>query len=178
MAALLSAGAALGCSKAKPEAGSWVGDIVTTSDFESVQGWVPGASSISRDHARSGRFADRVDASHEFGLTFQLPLAQASVHTLSGLDIEAWTYLSSLEAPATLQVEVWAHGPGQDPAPLYSEGLLLREQVSDSCKWTKVNKRFALRPGMPGEANLRIFLWSRGGAKPVYLDDIRIKALE
>lgn len=176
-AAVLALAGGAGCSS-KPDAGQWVGDIVAATDYESAEGWIPGATSISRDHARSGRFADRIDATHQFGLTFQLPLMQASVHTLRGLDVEAWTYFSSLSAAGTLEVQVWQHGPGQDPQPLYSQQLALREQVTDSCVWTKVNKQFTLPPNLPGDASLRIFLWGNPTTKPVYLDDLRIKALE
>ncbi|WP_345054527.1 hypothetical protein [Hymenobacter glaciei] len=179
--ALLAGGVVLavaaGCSSA-PETGQWVGDLVTASDYEAVAGWVPGATSLSRDHAHSGRFADRIDAEHTFGLTFQLPLNQASVHALRGLDVEAWTYFSSLKSGGALQVQVWAHGPGQDAKPLYEEQLNLREQVTDSCHWTQVHRRFTLPDNLPGDANLRLFIWGNPSTKPVYFDDLRVKALE
>ncbi|MDB5234647.1 MAG: hypothetical protein JWR44_1640 [Hymenobacter sp.] len=168
---------AWGC-KSHPETGEWVGDLVTASDYEAAAGWIPGATSLSRDHAHSGRFADRIDSVHTFGLTFQLPINQASVHTLRGLDVDAWTYFSSLKGAGALEVQVWAHGPGQDPKPLYSEQLPLRDQVTDSCVWTPVHHRFTLPENLPGEANLRIFIWGNPSTKPVYFDDLRVKALE
>ena len=166
-----------GCSS-KQDEGQWVGDIVTTSDYEAVAGWIPGATSLSRDHAHSGRFADRIDAEHAFGLTFQLPLNQASVHTLRGVEVDGWTYFSSLKSGGALEVQVWAHGPGQDAKPLYSEQLKLREQVTDSCLWTPVHQRFTLPDNLPGDASLRLFIWGNSTTKSVYFDDLRVKALE
>lgn len=166
-----------GCSS-KQDEGQWVGDIVTTSDYEAVAGWIPGATSLSRDHAHSGRFADRIDAEHAFGLTFQLPLNQASVHALRGVEVDGWTYFSSLKSGGALEVQVWAHGPGQDAKPLYSEQLKLREQVTDSCLWTPVHQRFTLPDNLPGDASLRLFIWGNPTTKPVYFDDLRVKALE
>ena len=172
--------ALLAACTAHDEAGSWIGDIVTANDYEAVAGWVPGATSLTRDHAHSGRYAYHVDAAHEWGVTFQTPLGQASVHTLRGLEIDAWAYAQNVQGDATasLQVEVWAHGPGQDPQPLYREGLALTPQLPDSCKWTRVNGRFFLPANLPFDASLRIFLWRNSSTKPVYLDDIRVKALE
>lgn len=166
-----------GCSS-KPDEGQWVGDVVTATDYEAAAGWIPGATSLSRDHAHSGRFADRIDSAHTFGLTFQLPLNQASVHALRGLDVEAWTYFSSLKSGGALELQVWAHGPGQDPKPLYAEHLNLRDQVTDSCLWTPVHQRFTLPDNLPGDANLRLFIWGNPSTKPVYFDDMRVKALE
>ena len=105
------------CTSHDEQAATWIGDLVTANDYEAVAGWVPGATSLTRDHAHSGRYADHVDAAHEWGVTFQLPLGQASVHTLRGLDVEAWAYARNVQGPATasLQVEVWAHGPRPGP---------------------------------------------------------------
>ena len=169
----------LAACSAAPE-GKWIGDIVTANDYEAAAGWVPGATSVTRDHAHSGRFADHVDATHNYGLTYQSIMAEASVHPLRGLDLEAWAYVAGPppQTPAVVQVQVWAHGPGQDPAPLFSEGLALAALVPDSSKWTRVRQRFQLPPNLPYDANLRIFLAGNGCRRPVYLDDIRVKALE
>ena len=179
-ALLLGCGlAALASCSPGPE-GRWVGDIVTANDYEAAAGWVPGATSISRDHAHSGRFADRVDSTHAYGLTYQVPLTEASVHTLRGLDVEAWAYVSGppAQTAAVVQVQVWANGPGQDAAPLFSDGLTLSAQVPAAKVWTRVHQRFALPPNLPFNANLRIFFAGNASRQPVYLDDIRVKALE
>lgn len=171
-------GLVLAACSSKPDEGQWVGDLVTATDYEAAAGWIPGATSLSMDHAHSGRFADRIDSTHAFGLTFQLPIVQASVHTLRGLDVEAWTYFSSLKSAGSIEVQVWAHGPGQDAQPLYSQHLALRDQVTDSCLWTPVHQRFTLPENLPADANLRMFIWGNPTKRPVYVDDLRVKALE
>ena len=93
------------------DAGHWVGDYVTDNDFEAMRGWLPDASSLTRDHAHSGQFATYVGPEREYGLTFDLPLREASVHTLKGVAVEAWVYLPTPEAAASLEVQVPLAGP-------------------------------------------------------------------
>ena len=161
-----------------PADGQWIGDDVTRNDFEAVAGW-GGAdrNSLSRDHAHSGRYAVVVDAGHETGLMFDLPLYEASVHTLVAIEVEAWVYLPNEQADARLAVELVAEGaaPG---AIISHEELPLRGQVSESKHWTRVQHIFQLPAGQPGGTHLRLFLKRGSSTEPVYLDDIRVKARE
>ena len=173
--AILGGGTA--CST-DPNDGHWIGDDVTHNDFESVAGW-GGAdrSTLTRDHAHSGRYAVAVDPSHETGLMFDLPLYEASVHSLAAIEVEAWVYLPNDKADARLQVELVADGP--DPrATIHQEDLPLLSQVSEFKHWTQVHKIFQLPSGQPGGSHLRLYLKRGSSTEPVYLDDIRVKARE
>jgi hypothetical protein len=173
-ALLATAGAS--CSSKDPADGNWIGDDVTRNDFEAVAGW-GGAdrSTLTRDHAHSGRYAVLVDSTHETGLMYDLPLYEASVHTLAAVEVEAWVYLPHGQADATLQVETVAEGAD---APLYSEQLPLLSQVNEYKKWTRVQHIFHLPNGLPGSTRLRLYLKRGTNPGPVYLDDIRVKARE
>jgi non-ribosomal peptide synthetase component F len=173
--AVLLASAA--CS-GNPADGQWVGDDVTRNDFEAVAGW-GGAdrSTLTRDHAHSGRYAVLVDSGHENGLMFDLPLYEASVHSLTAVEVEAWVYLPSDKADARLQLELVADGP-EPRAVLHQEEMPLLPQVSDFKKWTLVHQLFQLPQGQPGNAHLRLYLKRGNSTEPVYLDDIRVKARE
>ncbi len=162
-----------GCSDSG--AGKWVGDYVTANDFEAVRGWSPDASALTRDHVHSGQYATFISPEREYSLTYDLPLQEASVHALKGVAVEAWVYLPTPQAGASLEVQVQL--PGQEKA-IYSERLILPEQVTEGAKWTRVRKEFAFPEGLPGDAHLRIFLWRNTSSVPVYLDDLRVKALE
>jgi hypothetical protein len=169
---------ACGACAGNAEDGTWVGDEVTHNDFEAVAGW-GGADrrALTRDHAHSGRYAVVADTTRKEGLLFDLPLFEASVHTLQAADVEAWVYLPSDKADAALQVEAVADGP-EPRAVLYSEAFPLLPEVKEFKHWTLVQHIFHLPGGLPGSTHLRLFLKHGSGTEPVYLDDIRVKARE
>ncbi len=159
------------------DSGKWVGDYVTTNDFESVLGWGADTNTLTKEHAHSGRFAVRTDADHEYGLTFDLPLKQASEHGLKGVTMEAWVYLPSAQANAALVLQII------DPATnelrvVHSEQVDLLAQVKSYKEWTEVQHTFRLPPGLSPDYHLRLFLWRSSSPEPVYLDDLQVKALE
>lgn len=158
------------------DAGNWVGDYVTNNDFEAVRGWSPDGPAVTRDHAHSGQYAIFVSPEREFSLTYDLPLSEANVHALKGVAVEAWVYLPSTQDAASLDVQVRLPGPENKLG--FNDRLMLPEQVKEGAKWTRVRKEFALPPGLPGDAHLRIFLWRNSSHAPVYLDDLKVKALE
>lgn len=165
---------AVACSGS--DAGHWVGDYVTDNDFEAMRGWLPDASSLTRDHAHSGQFATYVGPEREYSLTFDLPLRDASVHTLKGVAVEAWVYLPTPQAAASLEVQVPLAGP--DSRMGFAGSIKLTDQVKETAKWTRVRQEFAFPAGLPGDAHLRIFLWRNSSQATAYLDDLRVKALE
>ena len=158
------------------DAGHWVGDMVTDNDFEAARGWGADPNGLTREHAHSGQFATFVSPAREFGLTFDVALHEASVHALKGVAVEAWAYLPSPQATASLNVEVRLPGPEGKLA--FAGALALPDQVRENARWTRVRQEFALPAGLPADARLRIFLWRGGSQQPVYLDDLRVKALE
>ncbi len=169
--------AGVACS-GDPADGTWVGDEVTHNDFETVAGWgAADRSTLTRDHAHSGRYAVVVDSTHETGLMFDLPLYEASVHSLQAVEVTAWVYLPNNRADATLQAETVADG-GSPNTPPYREEFPLRSQVEVFKRWTEVTHIFHLPGGLPGSTHLRLYLKRGSSADPVYLDDIRVKARE
>ena len=174
LAAVAGTGLLAACSSG--EAGNWVGDYVTVNDFEALRGWGVDVNSLTRDHAHSGQYATFVSPEREYGLTYDLPLNQASVHALRGVAVEAWVYLPSPQAAASLEVQVQL--PGAENRQGFAGSLKLTDQVKEGAKWTRVRQEFAFPAGLPGEAHLRIFLWRNASSQPVYLDDLKVKALE
>ena len=172
----VGAGAALLAACSSGEEGNWVGDYVTVNDFEALRGWGIDGNSLTRDHAHSGQYATFVSPEREYSLTFDLPLNQASVHTLKGVTVEAWVYLPSPQAAASLEVQVQL--PGAENHQGFAGSIKLTDQVKEGAKWTRVRQEFAFPAGLPGEAHLRIFLWRNASSQPVYLDDLKVKALE
>jgi hypothetical protein len=158
-------------------AGHYIGDVITRTDFEDVAGWGADVSAVTRERAHSGRFAIFVNASREFSLTYRLPLREASVHQIKAVNLEAWVYVPSGQADASLNVQVES-ATGTGVSPLYSEQFRLLDQVREFGKWTKVQHTFVLPAGLASESELRIFLRRNISPEPVYLDDLLAKAQE
>lgn len=162
------------CSGA--DTGHWVGDYVTSNDFEAVRGWGADAAGLTRDHAHSGQYAVFVGPEREYSFTYDLPLSEASVHALRGVAVEAWVYLPDVQTSASLDVQVRLPGAA---SPLgFAGSLRLADQVTERAKWTRVRQEFLFPAGLPGDAHLRIFMWRNASPGPVYLDDLCVKALE
>ena len=171
---LLSLLAACGSEQ---DTGYYIGDSITRTDFEDAAGWGADVSALTRERAHSGRYAIFVNAGREYSLTYRLPLREASVHQLKAIDIEAWVYLPSAKANASLNVQVSPAGTNGGST-RYSEQLHLLDQVQEFGKWTKVQHTFVLPAGLSAEDELRIFLWRDASAEPVFLDDLHAKARE
>ncbi len=177
-AGLLTGLAGLAACGGNPRAGQYIGDIITATDFEQLAGWGgTDLSALTQQHAHSGRTATFVGPGREFSLTYHLPLGQASVHTLKAVEVEAWVYLPSGQADALLAVQV-QRPPAGSGATLYDAQLRLLDQVHEFGTWQRVHKVFILPWNLPGDAELRIFLWRSASAEPVYLDDLTVKARE
>ena len=175
--ALLAAALGLAACGNDPRAGHYVGDDITSTDFENLAGWGADVSALTREHAHSGRYATFVGPEREFSLTYKLPLGLASVHTLRAVDVAAWVLVPTPQAGAALTVQVLPP-PGTPGLPLYSEALHLSSPLVEAGKWSPVSHVFVLPAGLPAEAELRIYLWRDTDAGPVYLDDLRVKARE
>jgi len=158
-------------------AGRYVGDYITQTDFDNLAGWGADVNALTREHAHSGRFATVVNTTREYSLTYRLPLREASVHALRAVEIDAWVFLPSSKASASLNVQVQPVS-GVSGDALYNEELHLLDQVQEFGKWTPIHRVFVLPTRLPAEAELRIFLWRASSPEPVYLDDLRVKARE
>ena len=161
-----------------PAAGQYVGDSITTTDFDNLAGWGADINGLSREHAHSGRFATFVSPEREYSLTYSLPLRDASVHLIKAVEIDAWVYLPSDKAKASLTVQTVRPPGSPDTSSLSNEPLHLLDQVHKFGKWQPVHHVFVLPPGLPVDSDLRIFLWRDASSEPVYLDDLTVKARE
>ena len=175
--ALALAGSLAACG-GNPNAGQYVGDSITATDFDNLAGWGADPAALSREHARSGRFSTFVSPEREFSLTYHLPLKEASVHIIKAVEIDAWVYLPSANAKASLRVQVFRPPGSADTSPLFNEPLHLLDQVHEFAKWQPIHQIFELPPDLPLDSDLRIYLWRDASAEPVYLDDLTVKARE
>lgn len=165
----------LAACSSNPELGT-PGDYITRNDFESMMGWVPDASTLTRDHAHSGQYALQVTPEHEYSLTYQAMLGNVSPHKLRGIKLEAWVYLPDEKTTGELSVQIV--DPAQDNKQIFSGGINLPETVKEYGKWVQVSKDIMLPDNIAYTHNLKAFLWRAGAASTVYVDDLSIKAIE
>ncbi|MCC3155932.1 hypothetical protein LJ737_01695 [Hymenobacter sp. 15J16-1T3B] len=160
------------CSSDKEAASS---DAIMSNDFESVVGWVPDASTISKDHAHSGAYALKVDPSHEFSLTYNTVLGNVTARKPRGVKLEAWAYLNSAQSAGKLGLVVVP--PGENAQNVVGDGIELSE-VKDFKKWVKVSKEIVFPASVQSDYILKVFLWRGAASEPVYIDDLKLTALE
>ncbi|NVO85577.1 hypothetical protein [Hymenobacter terrestris] len=164
------------CSSPSSDTAATDAGVLAHNDFESLAGWLPDESVLTKDQARSGKYAIMVDPNHEFSLTYNTLLGNLSEHKPRGLLVEAWVYLPDDKATAQLGMQVV--DPDKNNEPTFSDGVALAEVVKEYKQWTKVSKEIVLPPNATYNQRVKIFLWRSNAASPVYLDDLTIKVLE
>lgn len=166
--ALLAVGA---CSSDK----SINADALMATDFESMVGWVPDASTVTKDHAHSGVYALKVDAQHEFSLTYSTTMGELLTKKPKSVKLEAWGYMNSAQGTGSLVMEISDPNTNQQ---VLREGIELGEQIKDFKKWVKVKKTITLPDNVQPQHRIKIYLWRPGAPEPVYIDDLSLSAIE
>ncbi|GAB3239440.1 hypothetical protein GCM10027346_32730 [Hymenobacter seoulensis] len=149
-------------------------EVVMHNNFDSLVGWVPDASLLTKERAHSGQYSIKVDNGQDYSLTYTAPLGQLSETRLRGTRLEAWVFMTDKDAKARLGFLV------KDPENknvILNDGLDLREQVKESGEWVKISKDFTFPPTVNYTSSLVIFLWGPEIKRPIYLDDIQLTAL-
>jgi hypothetical protein len=150
--------------------------IITSNDFESVVGWNSNAGTIDKGRAHSGKYAIKVDQDHEFSLTFDMPLGEATPSKLKALHLKAWAFLPSEKASGILGIQIME--PGTDVKQIYGDGIKLGEAVKSYNKWVEVEKDFVLPDNITADQHVRLSLWRAGASEQVLVDDIELSIKE
>jgi hypothetical protein len=149
-------------------------DVLMHNDFESMVGWIPDAVALTQEKAHSGRYSLKVDKEHEYSLGYNQLLGQLSPTRLRGVRIDAWAYAPEKDPTAQLRVALNGTVGGQAIA---GEGVEFGSQVKDYGKWVKVSKEFIFPPNANYTSQLVVYLWSGGGPRRAYVDDVQLTAL-
>ena len=161
-----------GCNKSDDENDA---NLIAANNYESVVGWGGDTNSITREHAHSGRYAVKVDANHEFGLGFGMPLGEATARKPHLVRISGWAFKTDDKSNARLGLQVFDMTTNQE---VFGDGILYGEQVKDVNKWVHISKDIKLPDVVKSTQHLRVFLWRDGASTPAYLDDLRISLVE
>lgn len=146
--------------------------IITSNDFESAAGWNVDPTLLYRGRAHSGQYAIKVDGEHEFSLTFDMPLAQATPTKIKTVHLEAWALLPSDKATGQLGVQVMK--PENLSEQVFGEGIQLQEVVKKYNEWVKVSKDITLPDDITPMQHLRVTLWRAGSSEQVLVDDVEL----
>ncbi|MBD2766887.1 hypothetical protein IC235_03150 [Hymenobacter sp. BT664] len=167
----------LGACSSDKKSGSASGNkIITANDFESVAGWNVDPLILDRGRAHSGQYAIKVDASHEFSLTFDMALGMATPSKIKKLHLEAWAFLPSNKATGVLGIQLMG-GPSNSDM-LYGDGIQLGQEVKTYNKWVKVSKEFTLPDNITAAQHIRLSLWRADASDFVLVDDIELSIKE
>ncbi|WP_310396172.1 hypothetical protein [Hymenobacter sp.] len=149
-------------------------DAILTTDFESLVGWVPDPSTITKEKAHSGLYSLKVDQNHEFSLSYSVILGQLSSTRIRGIKMDAWAYMPNKEATAKLGFILKEAAGGKD---ILGDGIELGSQVKEYGKWVKISKEVNFPASAGYSSQIVMFLWRAGSTGPAYVDDIQLTAL-
>src|SRR6476469_8251778 len=144
------------CSSNENVASASDGKTITANDFESLAGWNIDMGLLDKGRAHSGDYAIKVNKDHEFSLTFDMLLGQATPSKIKKVRLEGWAYLPSDKATGQLGMQIM--GPnGSDQ--LFGDGIRLADVVKTYGKWTKVEKDITLPDNITALDHIRMSLW-------------------
>ena len=147
---------------------------ITANDFESLAGWNVDLGMLDKGRAHSGKYAIKVNKDHEFSLTFDMVLGQATPTKIKQVHLEGWAYLPSDKAAGMLGMQIM----GPNGAQLFGDGIRLGDVVKTYGKWTKVEKDITLPDNITALDHIRMSLWRADATDEVLVDDIRLSIKE
>ncbi|RPD46153.1 hypothetical protein DNI29_14190 [Hymenobacter sediminis] len=168
---------ALGACSADQKAGSGLSGakIITANDFESTAGWNVDPGYLDRGRAHSGQYAIKVDQGHEFSLTFDMVLGQATPTKIKVVNLEAWAFLPSERATGMLGIQIMDSGTGQQ---VFGDGIRLGEVVKSYGEWVHISKDITLPDNITAIQHIRLSLWRADASDYVLVDDVKLSVKE
>jgi hypothetical protein len=153
---------------------------VTFNDFESGGGWSSdpahhNTSLVQKGQAHSGRYALRVDANHEYSLTYAMPLGRIREAKFQKLHLEAWAFMPSERATGTVGLQILSPDNSQQ---VFSDDIKLRDAVKTYGEWVPISKDITLPASVTPGQQLRLFLWRADASDEVLLDDVMLRILD
>ena len=149
--------------------------LITSNDFESVDGWMPSTPALTRDQAHSGKYSTKVDVNNEFSVSYFSVLGRMSPSRLRKVKVEAWVYLVSGKSQARLGMQIVDPATGKE---VFGDGINLADKVKSYKKWVEVEKEFALLEYVAADQVMKLFLWRASASDAAYLDDISLSIVE
>ncbi|MFD1467497.1 hypothetical protein ACFQ48_04605 [Hymenobacter caeli] len=149
---------------------------LATNDFESMDGWMSGATnpSLTKEKAHSGVFSVKIDPAVEYSLGYNNLLGKMSASRLRKIKLHCWVFLPNEKASAVLVTDVQT--PGVAKSVLWDGFDLLKEVKAKSAlnQWAEVEHTVEIPETAAYTSKMLVYLWRGGSTQPVYLDDLQI----
>lgn len=153
-------------------------NLLVNANFDGLIGWVPETmtATLTREKAHSAPYSLKVDATHEYSLTYSARLGSLSATRPKRVKLSAWVWLPTSAASANLVLTVSNPATPTEKALLW-EGLPLGKMGAVG-KWTEISKVIAMPDNALPTYNLSLYLWRTSGTQAVYVDDLRVAIVE
>jgi hypothetical protein len=141
-------------------------NLLLSSSFEGLDGWVGETASLTSEKAHTGQYSIKVDPAIEYSLPFVKQLGRLSATRVSKVRLTAWSLLTS-SGKATLVFQI--------SRPVQGDNVFYEKiDLNKVGEWTKVSHVLTLPPVIDPASQVRIYLWRNEATGPVYLDDIAL----
>jgi hypothetical protein len=145
-------------------------NLLTSNDFESLDGWGVESPSLTREKAHSGQYSIKIQKGIVFSLTYKNLLGKLSSTKIKRVHVKAYVLMSK-PAGASLAVQLMkTAADGAD----FNEGISLGDFVKKPNVWVKVEKSFDLPAAASPTNQMRVYMWGDTGDSIVYLDDLEV----
>jgi hypothetical protein len=149
--------------------------LITFNDFEALDGWGEKLPSVNKERAYSGNYSIKVDKDLEFSYGYSKLLGQVTNRRPKSLKLHTYVFVpGKLTGKAILVITLT--NPAGNNAPILQKFINL-EKVKDFRKWVEINEEIALPENVNETHQLNIYMWRFEATKPVYLDDLKVRAL-
>ncbi|QKG58350.1 hypothetical protein GKZ68_17975 [Hymenobacter sp. BRD128] len=156
-----------GCSKTSAEEK----DVLTSNDFDHLDGWVGDVPSLTREKAHSGAYSIVVQPGIEYGLGYSNPLGRLSTMRPDKIRISAWVMRTGDQNAAKLVAEIKDPATG---AKALWEAIDLGKEVPKLNEWKHIEHVITVPPTVSATSRIMVYMWGAGAGQPTYLDDLTL----
>lgn len=159
-----------GCSKS----GSDDKDVLTSNDFDHLDGWAGDVPSLTRDKAHSGAYSVMVKPGMDYSLGYSNPLGRLSLTRPDKIRVSGWILRAGDQNAAKLVIEI------TDPitkAAILWDGIDLGKEAPKVNTWQHIEHDITVPPTASATSIIKAYLWRTDANQPTYLDDLTISQI-
>ncbi|RZK61549.1 MAG: hypothetical protein EOO59_04780 [Hymenobacter sp.] len=146
-------------------------DVLTSNDFDHLDGWVGDVASLTRDKAHSGAYSVVVKPGLEYSLGYSNPLGRLSTTRPDKIRIGAWVMRTGDQNSAKLIVEI--KDPATNEKALW-EAVDLKQEVPKLNAWQHIEHVITVPATVSATSRIMVYMWGAGAGQPTYLDDLTL----
>lgn len=146
-------------------AASNANQVLFTTSFENLEGWIADNPSLTQERAHTGNYSIKIDPSQEFSMTYTNQLYRLSPKRFNKVRLTAWGFLTAPGAAALVF---------QIVRPDQTNAFYEKVDISQVNSWEQVSKVLTMPPVLDPADQVRIYLWRGTATAPAYLDDLQL----